>query len=119
MMQNATKEQTWERELYPEYFQSSHGRRKRSFAVLSALDYTNSIIHINGYDADDVLVRQLRSTEDIIRFRNYCHWAGGWLTQMLGLALPCVIHDTVHLMLGHDPMQDTPVNSPDINVLLP
>ena len=83
------------------------------FGVLAALAQNdlNSVI---------IVTRERRSIQDIRNFRNYCRWAGSWITRLLGLNLPCMLHDTLHLMGGGHPdyitMYDTPANTEDFDV---
>ena len=111
---------------YPDSTSTKPTTRVRRFAVLSALEGVSSILHAHRYDdvdysnPYDVHVRHVRSVADVIRMRNFCRWAGNWFTQMLGLSIPCVLHDSFHLLFGGDPlytvMQDTPVNAPQLDV---
>ena len=63
-------------------------------------------------------LRARRSYNDVIGFRNYCRWASSWVTRLLALDLPCLIHDAIHGAVNGDPETlvsiDTETNAPGV-----
>ena len=74
-----------------------------------------------GRWATSLTTRRRRSYNDVIGFRNYCRWASSWVTRLLALDLPCLLHDAIHGAIDGNPETlvsvDTRTNSPGIKDL--